>query len=75
MPRRLSAIFRRYGLPLAMLADNGSPWGSTGGERWTGLEVWLMRLGVTLAHGAPYHPQTRGKDERFHRTLRAEVLQ
>jgi Integrase core domain len=28
-----------------------------------------------VCHGRPYHPQTQGKDERFHRTLAAEVLQ
>jgi len=72
---RLTGIFRVYGLPLAMLADNGAPWGSTGAEAWTALEIWLMRLGVALMHGAPRHPQTQGKDERFHRTLKAEVLQ
>jgi hypothetical protein len=36
--------------------------------------VWLLRLGVALSHGRPYHPQTQGKDERFHRTLKAELL-
>ncbi len=41
---------------------------------WTELEVWLLRLGVRLCHGRPHHPQTQGKDERFHRTLKAEVL-
>jgi transposase InsO family protein len=72
---RLAAAFRVYGLPLAMLADNGSPWGDSGGQSFTKLGVWLMRLGVRLAHGRPRHPQTQGKDERFHRTLKAEVLQ
>ena len=71
---RLIAIFRRYGLPDAMLMDNGSPWGDSGGGPFTAFTVWLLRLGVRVAHGRPYHPQTQGKDERFHRTLKAEVL-
>jgi transposase InsO family protein len=72
---RLSAVFRRYGLPWTMLMDNGSPWGDTAGEpRFTVFTIWLMRLGVWVIHGRPYHPQTQGKDERFHRTLKAEVL-
>lgn len=37
------------------------------------LTVWLMRLGIRIGHSRPYHPQTQGKDERFHRTLKAEV--
>ena len=38
------------------------------------LTVWLLRLGVQVIHGRPHHPQTQGKEERFHRTLQAEVL-
>ena len=71
---QLTAIFLRYGLPLAMLMDNGSPWGDAGDQPWTALGVWLLRLGVRVIHGRPYHPQTQGKEERFHRTLKAEVL-
>jgi transposase InsO family protein len=71
---RLTAIFRRYGLPFAMLMDNGSPWGDPTGWRHTLLSVWLMRLGIKVCHGRPYHPQTQGKDERFHRSLKEEVL-
>lgn len=71
----VTQLFRRYGLPRAMLADNGSPWGSAGGQYHTAFEVWLMRLGVRLLHGRAYHPQTQGKEERFHRTLNVEVLQ
>ena len=48
--------------------DNGSPWGDTTGT-WTALELWLMRHGIRVGHSRPYHPQTQGKDERFHRTL------
>lgn len=71
----LTSAFRRYGLPEAMLMDNGAPWGSSEMSRWTSLTVWLLRLGIRVLHGRSYHPQTQGKEERFHRTLRAEVLQ
>jgi transposase InsO family protein len=71
---RLMMVFRRYGLPDAMLMDNGSPWGDSGGGRFTAFTVWLLRLGIRVAHGRAYHPQTQGKDERFHRTVGAEVL-
>src|SRR5205807_8775954 len=72
----LTAIFRQYGLPDRILADNGAPWGgfADGGQRYSMLAVWLMQLGVGLGHGRPFHPQTQGKDERFHRTLNAEVI-
>lgn len=70
----LTGLFRRYGLPRAMLCDNGAPWGSAHAA-YTAFEVWLMRLGVRTCHGRPYHPQTQGKDERFHRTLNVELLQ
>jgi len=65
--------FRRYGLPLAILMDGGPPWSDPGGDPLTRFSVWLMRLGVRVAHGRPYHPQTQGKEERFHRTFKAEV--
>ena len=68
-------IFRRYGLPERITCDNGSPWGSGGQSYYTAMGVWLMRLGVGISHSRPHHPQTQGKDERFHRTLKAEVLQ
>lgn len=73
---QLVATFRRYGLPRAMLMDNGTPWGSSlrpGG--WTKLTIWLLRLDVRVTHGRVYHPQTQGKEERFHGTLKVEVLQ
>lgn len=69
----LAGVFRRYGLPAAMLMDNGSPWGDRD-LPFTGLSLWLIRLGIRVSHGRPYHPQTQGKDERFHRTLKFEVL-
>ena len=70
----LQTTFRRYGLPEAMFVDNGGPWGFTLDEPWTRLGVWLLKLGVGVIHSRPYHPQSRGKNERFHRTLKAEVF-
>ena len=74
----VKSVFRRYGLPERMLTDNGAPWGSpwNSGETrsFTAFEAWLMRLGIAISHGRPRHPQTQGKDERFHRTLKAEVI-
>ena len=71
---RLTEAFRRYGLPERMTMDNGAPWGSDFEHPYTPLTAWLIRLGVNVGHSRPYHPQTQGKDERFHRTLKAEVL-
>jgi len=70
---KLESTFRRYRLPDAILVDNGSPWGDGPGQGWTKLGVWRLKLGVDVLHSRPYHPQTRGKNERFHRTLKAEV--
>jgi transposase InsO family protein len=72
--QRLVAAFRRYGLPEALITDNGSPWGDGPDTRFTPLGVWLIEQGIRIAHSRPYHPQTMGKDERFHRSLKAEVL-
>ena len=73
---RLIEAFRRFGLPERVLCDNGPPWSvpHADGGKHTGLTVWLLRLGVCTVHGRPFHPQTQGKDERFHRTLKAELL-
>jgi transposase InsO family protein len=70
----LTAIFEQYGLPEGFLMDNGSPWGYDLNSRHTRLTVWLMRLGIAITHGRPFHPQTQGKDERLNRTLKTEVL-
>lgn len=69
----LTELFTIHGMPGTILCDNGPPWAGSGPEH-TLLTVWLLRLGVRVTHGRPFHPQTQGKDERFHRTLKADLL-
>jgi transposase InsO family protein len=69
----LQSVFASHGLPEQILCDNGPPWSGSGFD-YTWLAVWLMRLGIQVIHGRPYHPQTQGKDERFHRTLQHDLL-
>ena len=72
----LEQAFRCYGLPARINTDNGAPWGSPSAPgQLTELAVWLIRLGIRVSYSRPYHPQTNGKDERFHRSLKAEVLE
>lgn len=72
---QIERVFGLYGLPVQINFDNGAPWGSPKAPgQLTELGVWLVRLGVVVSHSRPYHPQTNGKDERFHRSLDAEVL-
>lgn len=72
----LTNAFRLYGLPIGILCDNGGPWGSGYPVlELSKLAVWLIRLDIQILHGRPSHPQTQGKEERFHRTLKAELLQ
>lgn len=70
----LTEAFRRYGLPDRITMDNGSPWGGDKSVDLTVVTAWLIRLDVGVSHSRPRHPQTQGKDERFHRTLLAEAI-
>ncbi len=69
----LVTAFQRYGLPDRLLVDNGSPWGNHPAHPYTPLTVWVRRLGIAVSHSRPYHPQTLGKDERFHGTLERDL--
>ncbi len=72
---QMRRAFELYGLPAQINFDNGAPWGAPRSPgQLTDLGVWLVRLGIRVSHSRPHHPQTNGKDERFHRTLKAEVL-
>lgn len=71
----LIEVFHQYGLPQRINVDNGNPWGSVFAcARYTTFSLWLIRLGITVSYSRPGHPQTNGKDERFHRTLKLELL-
>lgn len=72
----LTETFRQYGLPDAFLVDNGPPWGGSRrrAHNFTDLSIWILRLGIRMIYISPRHPQTIGKDERLHRTLKAEVI-
>ena len=72
---KMRRAFELYGLPAQINFDNGAPWGAPRSPgQLTELGVWLVRLGIRVSHSRPHHPQTNGKDERFHRSLKAEVL-
>ena len=60
-----------YGDPASMLSDNGAIFTgrSRGGGR-VALEITLNARGIRFRHSRPYHPQTNGKVERFHQTLK-----
>jgi transposase InsO family protein len=70
----LTRTFQTYGLPERITCDNGNPWGTPNRDGLTKLEAWLIRLGIRVSHSRPFHPQTQGKDERFHKTLKRELL-
>jgi transposase InsO family protein len=59
-----------WGLPASVLSDNGAIYTAHYRGASTGLEMDLAALGIAFKHGAPYHPQTQGKIERYHKTLK-----
>lgn len=65
--------FREFGLPNSVLSDNGAQFAGFR-KGYTRFERWLMDLDILPIHGRIRHPQTQGKIERFHRTMKQELL-
>jgi transposase InsO family protein len=64
------AAAQLHGLPASLLSDNGAVFtGSSRGGKVL-FESELERLGVAFKNSRPYHPQTCGKIERLHQTLK-----
>ena len=70
----------RFGVPATILSDNGSCFVGRGGHKkqasaWTPtvFESELPALDIGLINSRPYHPQTNGKLERFHKSLEDEI--
>ena len=65
-----TATATQYGLPASTLTDNGSVYTSRFTHGHNDFERLLASLGITQKNGHPGHPQTQGKIERFHQTLK-----
>lgn len=59
-----------WGFPASLLTDNGAVFTAAPRGGRCALELETAALGVCFVHSRPYHPQTCGKVERFHQTLK-----
>jgi len=69
----LESRFREYGLPRAILSDNGAPFSSPAICGLSRLSVWWLKLGIEPLLIQPSHPEQNGSHERMHRELKAET--
>jgi len=67
LPVFKQAVMRR-GIPKRLFVDNGAAF------RSQHLQLVCAKLGVTLIYARPYHPQAKGKQERWFRTVRLQLL-
>ncbi len=68
--RLFSRTCAAFGTPASVLTDNGAIYNAAARGGRTGFESDLITSGVLYKHSRPYHPQTCGKVERWHRTLK-----
>lgn len=67
LPVLQQAILRR-GLPKRLYVDNGAAY------RSNHVSLVCAKLGITLIHARPYQPQAKGKQERWFRSVRMQLL-
>src|SRR5918992_3440452 len=71
---RVLDLFReagaRWGFPAALLTDNGCVYTTWHRGGPNAMQTELLALGIAFRHSRPYHPQTCGKVERFHQTMK-----
>ena len=65
-----AAAAATWGYPASVLSDNGAVYTAAYRGGRCAMESVLLSLGITYKHSRPYHPQTLGKVERFHQTLK-----
>jgi len=63
----LAQIFSRYGFPEEILSDQGTEF------TLELMQHFVYQFGITLIRCSPYHPETNGSCQRFHRTLNAMI--
>ncbi len=68
--RTLHRAAETWGYPRSVLTDNGRIFTTPRGQAIGAMESELLALGIAISHGRPYHPQTQGKVERFHQTMK-----
>lgn len=72
--KSLISTFEEYGVPNSILMDHGTPWWhSNNGHGLTKFSVSLIKQGIQLIYGSVGHPQTQGKVERFHQTMKRHL--
>jgi transposase InsO family protein len=60
----------QHGYPESVLSDNGAVYTASYRGGRGAMETELLGLGIVFKHSRPYHPQTNGKVERFHQTMK-----
>lgn len=68
--RSMHRAAETWGYPESFLTDNGAIFTASFRGGLGAMESELMALGIRSKHSRPYHPQTCGKVERFHQTVK-----